>query len=260
MALLDSEIASFVNRDRPKSWYERHYTDLHQACLSLMYHGVRYDSTMAKEKFDYFIKRKDEIKIELFKLTGVKLWSEKPHKSDELVGLLQAQKVAKEEYAQIPKEERTARKAFRPKLVGVAEALKACRAAGRHQWIEVGTGLSDDKIIKWFVGLGVKVPNKRRDGGKMSPTVDDIALKRIRQSRPNLAPVIILIHEHRKCNTLIKYVDENKVDDDGRIRCQYKTAATQNARLSSSENPLGTGTNLQNFDRTLKVLLLPDKG
>ena len=197
----------------------------------------------------------------MLKLTdGVKLWSEKPHKSEKLTALLQEQKVLKEHYDAIPKEDRAARKAFKPQLVAVADALKNCRLSGKHQFVEIGSGLSDDKIIKWFISLGVKVPNKRRDGGKMSPTVDDIALKRIRQSRPNLAPVIILIHEHRKCNTLIKYVDENKVDDDGRIRCQYKTAATQNARLSSSENPLGTGTNLQNFDRTLKVLLLPDTG
>ena len=264
--LPDAEIKAFVERPRSGQWFTRHYVDLHNACFKVMLHGVRYDSVTAKVKYDGFIARKDEIKLALLPLTGgFKLWSETIHRSDELVALYETQRALKAGYDTIPKEDRAARKAFKPQLVKLAEEIANCKLAGRHQRIEVGSGLSDDKIIQYLygpppVGLGIKAYTKRRDGGKVTPTVDDIALKKVRQKRSDLSPLIALLHEHRKCNTLLKYVDENKVDSDGRIRCQYKPAATQNARLSSSENPLGTGTNLQNFDRTLKELLQPDEG
>jgi len=258
--LSDEEIQIFVNRPRDPSWFIRHYVDLHDACLKLMYHGVRYDLEGAKIKYAEFMTKKDSLKNEILALTrGVKLWSEKIHRSDELVALYEAQKALKASYDAIAKTDKAGRKAFKPQLVEIADQIRVCRESGRGQSVEVGSGLSDDKIIEWFVGQGVKIPSKRRQGGKVTETVDDIALKRIAQRYPKQTPLVLLIQQHRKCNTLLKYVDENKIDKDGRIRCQYKPAATQNARLSSAENPLGTGTNLQNFDRSLKELLLPDQ-
>ena len=145
-------------------------------------------------------------------------------------------------------------------MVAAQDAVRACREAGSDRLVEIGTGLSDDKIAKYFyVDMGVPaIKKKRKESGKITPCTDDIALKKVRMRRPDLAKQTLLIAQHRKCNTLLKYVDENKVSKDGRIRTMYKPFGTQSGRLASSEAPDGFGTNLQNFDRTLKTLLLPD--
>lgn len=50
------------------------------------------------------------------------------------------------------------------------------------------------------------------------------------------------------------------VDSDKRIRCSYNPAATVTGRWSSSENILGTGTNLQNIEDKLREMFIADPG
>ncbi|MDE2233252.1 MAG: hypothetical protein KGJ90_03945 [Patescibacteria group bacterium] len=228
-----------------------------------MLHGVRFDLAMAKTKAIELNERKNTIKAELLNLTdGFKLWSEASHLTLEVKRLLEAARLKKAQYDAIDKKDRAARKAFKPELDATKEAIKACRSIGRDKFVEIGTGLSDDKIAKYlYEHLKLPAAKKRRkDSSKVTVTVDEIALKKLRQKYSRYSGLIQLILEHRKCNKLLSYLDASKVDKDGRIRCQYKPFGTQSGRLSSSENPLGTGTNLQNLDRSLKTVLLPDEG
>lgn len=259
----DSVIHDFVERPRPAAWYTRHYTELRDAIVATMQHGVRYDSIMAGEKFIELTDRKMAIKNELLVVTGgVKLWSETSHLTEEINSLLATQRQLKEQYSAIPKEDKAARKSFIPQVKAAQAACKDCREAGRDKYIEIGTGLSDDKICEYlYTFLGIPTYKKRRkESQKATPTADDITLKKIRLRFPRHAKLTELIMEHRKCNKLLGYLDESMIDKDGRIRCMYKVHGTQSGRLSSSKNPYGTGTNLQNFDRSLKTLLIPDKG
>lgn len=261
--LSDAEIQAFVNAPRNPSWYVRHYTDLHNVIFPTMLHGVRYDLAAAVTKKVEVLANKERCKVDILKLTdGVKLWSEESHLTDEVNALLETVRNIKAEYDAIPKTDRGSRKAFKPTLDAAKAAVAECRAAGRDKWIEVGTGLSDQKIAAYLYGtLGVPAyKKKRKESGKITATVDDITLKKIRMKYPQLTPLIKVILDHRKCNKLLSYLDESKIDPDGRIRCTYKTTGTQNARVASSETPRSTGTNLQNFDRSLKSLLIPDEG
>ena len=50
------------------------------------------------------------------------------------------------------------------------------------------------------------------------------------------------------------------LDPDKRIRCNFNLAGTNTGRLSSSFSDFGTGTNLQNIDRNLRYIFIPDPG
>ncbi len=77
-----------------------------------------------------------------------------------------------------------------------------------------------------------------------------------RLDEPERAGALILTH--RRKSKLGSFVKDGVADDDGRVRCQYGFAET--GRLTSSKNPRRTGQNLQNVDRALRHLYLPDKG
>lgn len=87
---------------------------------------------------------------------------------------------------------------------------------------------------------------------KMSPTCDDEALSRIAAHEPLLKPICNAIADIR---TLEKFHNDfvmMPLDSDGRMRCSFNIAgdaggksAPYSYRLSSSENPFGSGGNLQ---------------
>lgn len=228
-----------------------------------MVHGVRYDVAMAAAKATELTERKVAIKAELLELTGgIKLWSETKHRSPELIDLLAKQRSLKEQYNAIPKEDKAGRKAFKPQVEEAASAVRTCRADGKDSIIEIGTGLSDDKICDYlYTTLKLTVIKKRRKESQTStPTADDIALKKLRIKYPQHTKLFQLIMEHRKANKLMGYLNPELLSPDGRMHCMYKPMGTQSGRLSSSEDPYGYGTNLQNFDGSLKTLLIPDEG
>jgi len=228
-----------------------------------MCHGVRYDVAEAQRRAAELVLRKDAIKQELDTFTGGhKLYAESRHRSPALLRLMAKKKALTEQKNALPKTDKAARKDLLQHIKQLAEETKALKAAGEDVVVERGTGLSDQKIAAYLYGtLGLPSHRKRRkDTGKVTVTVDDITLKKVSMAAPQYASLIRLILEHRKATKLLGYLDEAHLDSDGRLRSLYKPFGTQTGRLSSAENPLGTGTNLQNFDRSLKYLLIPDEG
>lgn len=244
------------------SFYNRHYVQLRRACFRLLLHGVRFDRQEAGRKAAELIERKEAIKDELDALIGYKLYSEKRHRSQRLIKLLAEKKRLTEEKNAIPKELKAERKAKLAEIKAVSEKISELRSSGGDVTVERGTGLSDQRIAEYlYRKCGVPVRRKRRkETGKITETVDDVTLKKIKHERPDLEPVINRILEHRKCVKLLGYLSDDKVDSDGRMRSFYAPYGTQTGRLSSKENPLETGMNLQNPARELKYLFIPDEG
>lgn len=78
--------------------------------------------------------------------------------------------------------------------------------------------------------------------------------------KPSLAvKIITAILQHRTASKTATFLVEGKLDQDGRLRCSYKFT-TKTGRLASSSNPMGTGMNLQNVQRSIRQVFIPDEG
>lgn len=102
------------------------------------------------------------------------------------------------------------------------------------------------------------------------PTLDDQALDTISKRDILLRPICQAINHIRSLTNCIS-VCLQPTDTDGRFRCQYIIPGTETYRFSSSSDPFGFGSNLQNItsgDRTekdfplpnLRKLFIPDEG
>jgi DNA polymerase I-like protein with 3'-5' exonuclease and polymerase domains/uracil-DNA glycosylase len=100
---------------------------------------------------------------------------------------------------------------------------------------------SPKQIATYFYDKKNLPAYKSKTGGR---STDEKALKRIARKGYDEAKLIL---QYRK---LIKesstYLNPDKVDKDGRMRCSYNPVGTRFARASSSESIFGTGNNLQN--------------
>ena len=248
---------------RSESLYYNAYWRLRQPILQMLFDGVSWDAESAKVESAALSKRKDDIKNEIDAKTGdFRLYTITRHRSDRLVDLLSRQRTLRE-----------AKKGFRKGVPGWREAkdafdenaalIKALRSSGGDVKLERGDGLSAARIGQYlYEELKVRKRWKRRkESGKLTPTVDDVALKRISQEHPNLSELISLILEHRRCEKLVStYLNPSKLLSpiDGRFHSHLKTFGTQSGRLSSSSDPWGFGGNMQNIDREYKWLYLPN--
>ena len=245
------------------SFLEDQYHQVRESCFRLLCHGVRYDVAEAQRRAGELLLRKDAIKTELDTFTGGhKLYAEARHRSPKLLRLMTRKKALTEQKNALPKTDKLARKDILQHIKQLAEETKALKVAGEDVVVERGTGLSDQKIAAYLYGtLGLPSHRKRRkDTGKVTVTVDDITLKKVSMAARQYEGLIRLILEHRKANKLLSYLDESRVDADGRMRSLFRPFGTQTGRLSSTENPLGSGSNLQNTARELKYLFIPDAG
>lgn len=98
------------------------------------------------------------------------------------------------------------------------------------------------KQVKDYFYREKKLPSYKGKDGKESS--DEKALKRISRKGYEEAALILKIRGLTKARAT--FLDINKVDTDGRMRCSYNPVGTRFSRASSSENIFGTGNNLQN--------------
>lgn len=90
------------------------------------------------------------------------------------------------------------------------------------------------------------------------PTVDDLALKRLIRKGSKEAKVIQKIRKLAK--VMSTYLQVDKLDEDGRIRCSFNPVGTRYSRLSSGSNIFETGMNLQNWPHKCQLHLHADAG
>lgn len=106
--------------------------------------------------------------------------------------------------------------------------------------------------------LGLPEIKKANTKGIKVPVVDRETLERLTQhffAEP-FCNFILLMRDYGK---MIGFL-ETPQDADGRLRCNFNLAGTDTGRQSSSFSDFGTGTNLQNIDRNLRYIFVPDPG
>jgi uracil-DNA glycosylase family 4 len=79
---------------------------------------------------------------------------------------------------------------------------------------------------------------------KGRPSTNELAMKRL--ARRGLKEANLVLKIRRLVKERSTYLNPDKVDPDGRMRCSYNPVGTRYSRLSSSQNIFGTGNNLQN--------------
>jgi uracil-DNA glycosylase len=80
-----------------------------------------------------------------------------------------------------------------------------------------------------------------------SRTLDDKALKIVKQRQPLLSPLIEVIEEYKSLRVFKSLYAEARLDEDDRIRSSFNISGTETYRFSSSKNVFGTGANLENI-------------
>lgn len=125
------------------------------------------------------------------------------------------------------------------------------------------TDFSRTKLMRLFhetLALPRKFKMTRKKDGErsMSVSLDNTSLAKYAHQWPEKCEEIVsMIVQHRGKAKWLTWLGEDKVDKDGRVRCQY-TMNTEAMRLSSKSNPMRTGYNLQNSDRDVRTMYVPD--
>ena len=106
--------------------------------------------------------------------------------------------------------------------------------------------------------LQLKPVRKRNAQGIFAPTVNREALEKL-QSYLSAEPFCIRLMLLRDLQKKRQFL-ETEIDPDGRIRTSINLAGTDTGRFASAFSVMGTGTNLQNVDRSLRSVMVPDEG
>ena len=118
---------------------------------------------------------------------------------------------------------------------------------------------SNPSMMELFYNhLGLKPIRKRNAQGEWKPTINRDAVERLQVNfwaQPFCSHLLFLRDINKKIEFLMK-----GIDDDGRMRAQFNIAGTKTGRLASAESELGTGSNQQNIDRSLRSIFIPDDG
>jgi len=156
--------------------------------------------------------------------------------------------------------------AHRDRVLREFQSRLALLEAQFNRLCEEGLGLEGG--INWnsplqvkqlmYTALGMPVIKKRNSAGVMAPAVDREALEEL-SSHFNAEPFCNHILAMRDLGKAIGFL-KTPLDADRRIRCNFNIAGTNTGRLSSSFSDFGTGTNLQNIDRDLRYIFVPDPG
>lgn len=119
------------------------------------------------------------------------------------------------------------------------------------------TGLSPIKLKKFlYQTLGLPSQRKR---GSTTITTDETAIRNLMRRFPLFEEIGRLILDFRRKSKLAQFMADGIADEDRRVRCQYRFT-TETGRLSSSSNPRGTGTNLQNQDHECLDMYIANEG
>jgi uracil-DNA glycosylase family 4 len=120
-------------------------------------------------------------------------------------------------------------------------------------------GALSAKRVQWLLYTHLRLP-ARKDRKTGNLTAKEVVVRQLTLRYPEKMGVIgPLVLRHQRLRKLAEFYDHKAVDQDGRVRCTY-AFTTSTGRLSSRENPNGTGRNLQNVDREARDTFLPDEG
>src|SRR6267142_1527507 len=132
-------------------------------------------------------------------------------------------------------------------LAEEVEAAKDARFAVIQRWVPGATTKlpnSPKQMKELFLALGLKAGKDRKTH---RDTYDNEVLFSRSRSHPKFKELLWAIMEFRTLDKMRSNYLEARRDPDGMLRCSFNTAGPETFRWSSSKNPWGRGTNLQNI-------------
>lgn len=159
-----------------------------------------------------------------------------------------------------------------PRMVTRSERITRERPRGLN-------ATSDKQCLAFFnIALGLPVEyevRKTPQGTLRTPTANSRTLRKWANRRgkgPGVnprdtsipainfaAPFVSLILTIRETDKMLQVL-RTPLDSDGRMRCSYNVAGTENGRWSSSKNVRGSGGNLQNVTPEMRRMFCADDG
>lgn len=203
-------------------FYQRHYADLMAPLLDMTLHGIRADQVrMASERGRLDLVAKD-LAAQIEAACGMPLIANKGLSNDRVKFLMYGEK-------------------------GFPDT-----PAGAKKWIGLRLQFPDVQPFNF------KPMKKRQAKGESSVTVDEVTVRKLILRYPDqLSQLGPLLLDHRRNRKMAEFVDTKILDRDGRFRCMY-SFCTEAGRLASAATPWKAGRNLQNIDRELRYVFLPD--
>lgn len=150
---------------------------------------------------------------------------------------------------------------LKTELAGIRDAITEAAGVSLHAKID----LSREKL-KTYLYETLRLPKQYATNAKKEKvvTTNEVAVRRLMLRFPQrLAKVGELILQHRRKKQLATFYKEGRADPDGRMRCMYSPYADTGRTKSASKQKKasatrGTGTNLQNQDREVRDVFVPD--
>lgn len=242
-----------LERDNRLDFYHQHYRRLFMPLMRISYHGMRFDLEAAVRDGRLLAENLQSTRKQIAVLAGQPLHTFK-------------------QYKRAPK-------------VKVNECLtpeQSKEAYGIEAYIREGKSLSNVVILKYLRsilfgrvgstlksadesslrGLKLKVPATIT---RSKPITECMANEKSKGSESvvpgereiRIHDLVDAILEFRGTEKTRQFLNTTRLDADSRIRTSY-SMLVQTGRLSSSKNPLGTGSNLQNVQRDVRHYFLPD--
>jgi hypothetical protein len=252
----------------PLDFYLHHYADMLQPLLNLARHGVRVDTAYAATMRTTLLAQCTDIQTTLSGLAGAHDCTCGHHTTTHT--LLTVPLVLTK--AGTPKKRQ-------PPSTFVCGSCECKNFTPRGKPLHAKVDLSSTRIVTFLYDY-FGFP-KQRKRGEENPTGDEIAVRRLiikakkwldeahtrvpadaalwKRQPQQAIDACQLILEHREKFKTASFLNETKVDEDDRLRCQYRFT-TETGRLSSKSNPYGSGINLQNVHRGVRSCFIPDDG
>lgn len=204
------------------SFYLKHYANVMPILLDMTRHGIRVDDDRRACAMDELNNQAGELIDKIEAAAGMSLIAKKGLSNDRLKFLLYG------------------RKGFEGKR---AEATFT-KLAKAYPAVEP---------------MNLQPLRKKNAKNQRTVTVEEIALRKLILKYPaKLGTLGPLLLEYRRNCKKREFLDGKAVDADRRMRCMY-SFITEAGRLASQKTPWGTGRNLQNIDRELRYVFVPDE-
>lgn len=118
---------------------------------------------------------------------------------------------------------------------------------------------SPKQLQEFFYGELRLPPIKDRKTGRVSTNFE--AIQKLGAKEPLVLPIAHILLTQRSIGVFVSTFLQSQLDVDGRMRCSFNVAGPETYRLSSSQNPFGSGMNLQNIpsgDRKKLAIKMPN--
>lgn len=249
---LAPQLEAALREDGKWQLYLEHYPPLRAPLLSMMLTGIKRDVAATKQLADELKAKNASIRTELDAIVKAKLAEQRLLPSpedvqDNLIVLASSAATQQRQTisvkAKTPKPPKQETSVFGPKSVS-------------------------PKKLAWYLYDVLRIPKRTKKDkatGDRKVTTDEVALRTIAINYPAKVgafmgdenkPGLLQFRRNDKVGSFLK---EEVADADGYVRCSYRRA-TETHRLSSSKNPRRTGQNLQNVDRDVRRVYVPDPG